>query len=262
MVEILSNKNAASRFQIMVAIAAHEPGLQQKDIAQQIGITPQAISSYVRELVKRGMLIYEGRSQYRVSMEGVDWILRQMLEMADYLEFAERTVANIQVSAAIAGCDLEAGQQVGLTMRDGLLYATDKTNTEATGKTITAAGKGEDVGITRIKGIIKLSAGDVSIIEIATAREGGSKQADSRLLREALSNHFPVVAQGIEAVAALKKAAVRFNGFHGAAEVALDAARAGLSPAVVSTRNDIPFLLNRLEKAGLKYYLVNVNKKL
>ena len=73
MVEILSNKNAASRFQIMVAIAAHEPGLQQKDIAQQIGITPQAISSYVRELVKRGMLIYEGRSQYRVSMEGVDW---------------------------------------------------------------------------------------------------------------------------------------------------------------------------------------------
>ena len=41
MVEILQNKNSATRFQILVEIAASGPNIQQKSIAAKLDVTPQ-----------------------------------------------------------------------------------------------------------------------------------------------------------------------------------------------------------------------------
>lgn len=49
-VGILQNKNSASRFQILVEIATHGPGISQKSIAAKLGFTPQAISDYIHQL--------------------------------------------------------------------------------------------------------------------------------------------------------------------------------------------------------------------
>jgi putative transcriptional regulator len=48
MVEILQNKNSATRFQILVEIAASGPNIQQKDIATKLGVTPQARGGHHR----------------------------------------------------------------------------------------------------------------------------------------------------------------------------------------------------------------------
>ncbi|GAI54332.1 unnamed protein product [marine sediment metagenome] len=69
MVEILRNKNAATRFQILVEIAAMQPNIQQRDIAKTLNVTPQAVSDYVKQLLKDGLLISRGRSRYQVSTE-------------------------------------------------------------------------------------------------------------------------------------------------------------------------------------------------
>ena len=52
MVEILRNKNLATRFQILVEIARSGPNIQQRDIAGKLGVTPQAISEYIKQMVK------------------------------------------------------------------------------------------------------------------------------------------------------------------------------------------------------------------
>ena len=49
MVEILRNKNLATRFQILVEIARSGPNIQQRDIAGKLGVTPQAISEYIKQ---------------------------------------------------------------------------------------------------------------------------------------------------------------------------------------------------------------------
>ncbi|HCP60056.1 MAG TPA: Crp/Fnr family transcriptional regulator, partial [Dehalococcoidia bacterium] len=121
MVGILRNKNVATRFQILAEIAAGQPDIQQKDIARRLNITPQAVSDYIKRLLKEGLLTSAGRSQYRVSNEGVDWMLRHLKELQEYLEVVGKAVSNIKVSAAIAGCNLSRGQTVGLVMREGLL---------------------------------------------------------------------------------------------------------------------------------------------
>ncbi len=57
MVEILRNKNLTTKFQILVEIASKQPNIQQKDIAKKLKITPQAVSDYIKQLLKDGFLI-------------------------------------------------------------------------------------------------------------------------------------------------------------------------------------------------------------
>jgi predicted transcriptional regulator len=124
--EILRNKNLATRFQILVEVASSGPNIQQRDIAGKLDITPQAVSEYVRQLVDEGLIASDGRSKYRVTSKGVNWIIKVLRELRNYDTFVEQAVTNISMCAAIADADLIKGQKVGLEMKDGLLIATDK----------------------------------------------------------------------------------------------------------------------------------------
>ena len=61
MVQVLQNKKLATCFQILVAIAAGQPNIQQKSIAAGIGVPPQAVSEYVAELTRDYPLYQELR---------------------------------------------------------------------------------------------------------------------------------------------------------------------------------------------------------
>jgi putative transcriptional regulator len=60
--QILRNKNLTTRFQILVEIADKGPLIHQRTIARELAITPQAVSEYIAQLVKEGLLKAEGRS--------------------------------------------------------------------------------------------------------------------------------------------------------------------------------------------------------
>jgi putative transcriptional regulator len=124
MAQILKSKNLATKFQIMVEIAAHQPNIQQKDIAPRLGITSQAVSEYIRELIKDGWLSSEGRSRYKVTNEGVDWILQMSRQLHSYAWFVSKAVADISTTTAIADSNLSAGQPASLHMKNGLLFAS------------------------------------------------------------------------------------------------------------------------------------------
>ena len=57
MSSVLQSKRESSRFQILVEIAAHQPNLRQKEVAESLGVTPQAISEYIKELVADGLVL-------------------------------------------------------------------------------------------------------------------------------------------------------------------------------------------------------------
>jgi len=83
MAEVLRNKNLATRFQILVEIANSGPNIQQQDIAKKLYVTPQAISDYTRQLVDEGLLISDGRSKYRLTSEGVNWVIKTLRELRE-----------------------------------------------------------------------------------------------------------------------------------------------------------------------------------
>ena len=143
MVEILRNKNLATKFQILVEIANGGPNIQQRDIAQRVGVTPQAISDYADQLTKESLLISDGRSKYRVTNDGVNWIIKVLRELRSYDTCIEQAITNISVCAAVADVDLIKGQTVGLEMKDGLLFATVRVGEGAKGIASTDAKAGE-----------------------------------------------------------------------------------------------------------------------
>jgi putative transcriptional regulator len=262
MAQILKSKNLATKFQIMVEIAAHQPNIQQKDIAPRLGITSQAVSEYIRELIKDGWLSSQGRSQYKVTKEGVDWILQMSRQLHSYAWFVSKAVADISTTTAIADSDLSIGQPASLYMKDGLLFASDVISGKgAKGTTVTEAKKGQDVGIRNIEGVIKLQPAKVMIDKVPNVQDGGSQSTNLARLKREVKEAKLVGALGTEALVALMQIGVKPDYIHGVREAAIEAAYCGLSFLVVCSEDKVSILVPRLEEENLDYEIVDLRKR-
>lgn len=253
MIEVLRNKNLTTRFQILVEIASAGATVQQREIARNLNITPQAVSDYIAQLSKEGLLVTEGRARYRVTSQGVNWIIKTLRELSDYNAFIQRAITNISTCAAIAEDDLKKDQKVGLKMKDGLLFAS-RDKAEATGVTISSAKAGQDVGISGIEGIVPLEIGRVTILKVPAIQRGGSKRVNRKILKEHLDKSDLITSLGLEAYAALRSSKAEFN-YYGATEAAIEAAKSGLKPLVVCVDSETAELIARLEKEKIAYQL-------
>jgi putative transcriptional regulator len=261
MAQILKSKNLATKFQIMVEIAAHQPNIQQKDIAPRLGITSQAVSEYIRELIKDGWLSSQGRSRYKVTKEGVDWVLQMSRQLHSYAWFVSKAVADISTTTAIADSDLSVGRPASLHMKDGLLFASKGTRGKgAKGITVTAARKGQDVGIRNVEGVIKLEPAKVIIGKVPNVQDGGSQSTDLvRLKREAKEAKL-VGTLGTEALVALRQTGLKPDYVHGVREAAIEAAYCGLSFLVVCSEDKVSILVQRLEEENLGYRIIDLRE--
>jgi putative transcriptional regulator len=258
--QLLRNKNMATRFQILVEIAANQPYIQQKDIARRIGVTSQAVSDYISKLEKDGWITSDGRSRYRVTKEGVNWVLKALRELQQYSSNAERALTNINTWAAIADADLKQGQIVGLVMKQGLLYATSYGGKGAYGTTTHSARKGEDAGITDIEGIVALEPGEITIMEIPDVQDGGTKNINKDRFERLLTHADVVGAIGTESIVALRKADREPNYLYGVAQAAIESARSGLDFTVVCTSSTSLPLQQKLSEDNVSYKIINLRK--
>jgi putative transcriptional regulator len=244
-----------------VEIAAHQPNIQQKDIAPRLGITSQAVSEYIRELIKDGWLNSEGRSRYRVTKEGVDWILQMSRQLHSYAWFVSKAVVDISTTTAIADSNLSVGQPASLYMKDGSLCASKAIRGKgAKGITITEAKKGQDVGIRNIEGVIKLEPAKVMIGKVPNVQDGGSQSTNLVRLEKEVKEARLVGALGTETIVALRQIGVKPDYAHGVREAAIEAAYCGLSFLVVCSADKVPILTQRLEEENLDYEIVDLRK--
>ena len=257
MKQLLRSINLVTKFQILVEVAANQPDIQQRDIGRRLGLSPQAVSDYFKELVKEGWLTTDGRSKYRVTREGVDWMIKGLKEWQSYAETVRKAIAGVSVSAAIADEDISGGQPVGLYMRDGLLYAGSTSKAEAKGVAVSSAKKGEDVGVSNISGIVPLEVGKVTILRIPGIQKGGSGQANLDILKRAVKDRPLVGAVGIEALTALRKIDVEPDSFYGVRETVVEAARSGISPVVVCIDDDISALILMLKEKDIDFEILD-----
>ncbi len=257
MVEILQNKNASTRFQILVEIAASGPGIQQKGIAAKLGITPQAVSEYIHQLVNEDLVIATGRANYSISTRGVNWMIKVLRELRSYGSRVEQAITNITVCAAIAEIDINQGQAVGLKMMDGLLYATSQINVGARGTAVSSVRKGEDVDVSNIEGLVELVSGRITIFQVPAIQKGGSRQVDLEMLKERVTGNEQVGAIGIEALITLRRIDIEPRYLYGVTEAAIEAARCGLSFVIVCTDDAISGLLKRLQEEDLNYQIID-----
>jgi len=256
---ILRSKKEITKFQILVEIAGHQPDVMQKEIAQRIGITPQAVSEYIKDLVSEGYLFSDGRMRYRITKNGVEWVLERAIELKKYARFVmEDIVSHVSVATAIARGRFTKGDAVSLMMENGLLFAG--TDGDVTGITISDAEVGEDVGVTDLKGMISFPQVNITICKVPRVEKGGSRSVDLVMLKSRSIDKPYIAAIGVEALISLRKISIQPNILFGAKESVVEAAFHGLSSLVVSVDEEVPSLLNRLEAEGLNYEVVDLSK--
>ena len=258
MVEVLDDKRAATRFRILVEIADKQPAVSQGEIAEAVGVTSQAVSEYIRELVEDGLVVKDGRSRYRVTNEGVDWLLSHTNAIRRFTDrVAEDVLGGVQEDAAIATADIAEGETVTLEMRDGMLHATKGEEGPATGTATTDAQTGREVGVSGFEGVIDFSPGEVSVYQVPPVRSGGSRSVDTDSLEVACEGRPLVLATGIEAVVALDRIDRSPDGRFAVGAVAAQAAARGVDVTVVATADEVGRVTDPLREAGTAYTVLD-----
>ncbi len=261
MIDLLHSKKESTKFQILVEITAHQPNVRQREIAEKVGITPQAVSEYIKELTDDGLIFSDGRVHYKVTKKGIEWVIERTAELRRYANYVmEDIISHVSVWTAIADEDCKAGQKVYLVMRNGLLYANTKEQHRATGVLISDAIASEDVGVTDLHGLIELEEVNIKVCKVPRVERGGSRQVDMDLLDELVKESNYICALGVESLIALRKVGREPDVMFGAKESVVEAAFHGVSSIVVSVDEEVPPLLNRLESEGLAYELYDLKK--
>lgn len=252
---ILRSKREVSRLQILVEIAEHQPAVRQQEIAEKMGVTPQAISEYIREMVDEGMVSASGRGNYEVTKSGIEWVLANAESLETYARHIRRDIIQqVSVWAAIAAENLRAGDEVGMYMKDGFLYA-GKPPLAAMGTVVAGAKAGEDVGVARLNGIIDHHEGIVHVCKVPRIQHGGSRKVKKDELLKITGSAGLVAAVGLEAWIALNAAGRKPDLFFGAREGVIEAAFHGIECAIVIVDEEFTDFLKRLESVELQYVI-------
>jgi len=254
---VLDRKSEVTRFQILVEVAASQPQIKQSQIAASLGITPQAVSEYIKSLAADGMILSSGRGQYTVTPLGVESIIDGAKELKDYSDYVlNNVVGQVSVWAAIAHEPVAKGDTVFLAMEEGIMYAS-REGSGATGMAINNAREGEDVGVSGLAGLIPLRRAAVTIVKVPSISEGGSHAVNPAALRSSITGI--VGAAGEEALAALQRTGIEPDIFFGAQEAIVEAAIKGVAGTLVVPDSLAPQAIQRLETAGIEYRVVDVS---
>ncbi len=250
--------------QVLVEVAALQPTIRQKEVADRVGVTPQAVSEYIKELIVDGSVKCDKRGQYEVTKVGIERIIEWTNELNNYIRYiSDDVVGKVSVWTAIAREDLHEGTRVCLLMRDGILYAassvTSDSATPATGITIGSACKGDDVGVEHLRGIIPMDRAHVTIGVVPRIQRGGSAAVDIELLKRVAADK-PVAVLGLEALVSTRKADLTPFIQYGAVEGVTEAAFRGVSTVVVAVDELVPPLIARLISHDISHNIVELSK--
>ena len=170
---------------------------------------------------------------------------------------------------AIAKEDLKEGDEVGLYMENGRLYASINAQTDAYADVILDTKKGFDVALTNLKGTIEIKESKILIITLPPIKQGGSRSADIDLIKEiyngkyanyGLSSIDKVAAIGTTSHVIANYLEIPIDIEFGVSEAAQSAVRKGLNVLILSIGDMSKNISKDLEDANVPYQVVDAKK--
>lgn len=150
---VLVEKGEFTKFQILLEIQRNQPHIKQKDISDKFGITIQAISKYFKKLSKEGFLeAGSERADYRLTPKAVAKLHEDFHALESYITEIKHDLKIEHAWPAIATQPVKAGQEVGLIMKEGVMYTvpSDSALAVAKGLALADAKVGEDLGLKEL----------------------------------------------------------------------------------------------------------------
>ena len=256
--DVLRSKRNATRYQILVQIAERQPAVNQQEIADAVGITAQAVSDYLQDLASHGYVTKHGRGRYEVTKEGIDWLITRTDQLRTFIDHvSEDVVGHLETESVLATTDIDEGETVSLSMRDGVLRATPGTAGSTTAVAVTGAEAGRDVGVTDFEGVLDYDLGRVTAVSIPRVQDGGSAGVASETLLAHAGDCDLVATAGTEALVAARAAGLDPDVRFGTTQAVNEAAVRGLDVLLLAVADELSTHLDRLREGTISYEVVD-----
>lgn len=254
---LLTNKGEFTKFQILLEVMRNQPHIKQKDIADKLGITIQAISKYFKKLQKEGHLeAGTERADYHLTPKGMIKLQEDLHNLENYLNEIKKDLKTEHAWPAIATQPVKAGEEVGLIMKEGIMYtvATNSPLVSAKGTALTDAKAGEDLGLKDIRGKLKGKQGKILIIKLPSIRKGGSRATDLTKIETYLKEFKPdrIGVMGAVGRAVLNKLELEPDIEFGIGRSAAIAASRGLNVLVLVVGRMVNRMVEEIDEVNMK----------
>lgn len=254
---ILKDKGEFTKFQILLEIMRHQPHIKQKDISDKLGITIQAISKYFKKLTKEGLLeAGSERADYHLTPKGVTKLREEMRNLENYINEIKHDLKIERAWPAIATQPVKAGEEVGLIMKEGIMYTipTDSPLTQAKGTALADAQSGEDLGLKDLHGKVKTKHGKILIVKLPSIRKGGSQATDIAKVRAFYDEFKPdrIGVMGAVGRAVLSKLSQKADIEFGISRSAAIAASRGLNVFVLVVGRMVNRMIQEIDQINMK----------
>jgi len=254
---LLQNKGEFTKFQILLEVMHNQPHIKQKDIADTMGITIQAISKYFKKLTKEGLLeAGSGRADYRLTQKGIGKLHDDLKGLERYVTSIKSEIKIERALPAIATQPVKAGQTVGLIVKEGVTYTVDPNSpvTEAKGVAMADAAVGEDLGLRNLQGKMNLKQGKILIVKLPSIRQGGSRAVDIAKVQTLYDEFKPdrIAVMGAVGRAVLNKLKLKADIEFGISRAVAIAASRGLNVFVLVVGRMTNRMTQEIENVNMK----------
>jgi putative transcriptional regulator len=254
---LLRDKGEFTKFQILFEIMRNQPHIKQKDIADALGITIQAVSKYFKKLSKEGLLeAGSERADYRLTTKATTKLRDDLRNLENYVLSLKHEMKIERFLPALATQPVKADEEVGIIMKEGIMYTVAKDNptAEAKGIAITNACAGEDLGLKNLRGKVKVRQGKILIVKLPTIRRGGSKAVDLAKVRAFYEEFKPdrVGVMGAVGRAVLNKLGLKADLEFGISSAAAIAASRGLNVLVLVVGRMVNRMIEEIDLINMK----------
>ena len=254
---LLRNKGEFTKFQIILEVMRNQPHVKQKDISDKLGITIQAISKYFKKLAKEGLFeAGSERSDYRLTPKAVTKLREDVRTLESYIAEVKHDLKIEHAWPAIATQPVKAGQELGLIMKEGVMYTTapDDRAAQATGTALVDANVGEDLGLRDLHGKVNIKHGKILIVKLPSIRRGGSRAVDLAKVKTYYGQFKPdrVGVMGAVGRAVLNKIGLKADIEFGISRSAAIAASRGLNVFVLVVGRMVNRMIQEIDGINMK----------
>jgi putative transcriptional regulator len=238
----LRRSGAVTELLFLYACATVEP-TQLRPIAEELGVTVQAVSHSYRQLAHRGLAeVRDGH--YLPTVKGVAWLHRSLGRVGEDVQGRLGRLSVVRSCRAVAVSRIRDGESVSLSLRDGILSATPGGVGPSKGVATRGGRQGALVDVGRLEGILPLMPAVVTIRTLTEADLRDPRLRD-RLLR-AIPPESPglLAAHGLEAYHALRKVTTRPVTRFAVAASSQEASRIGVATTVLVLDSELPRFLS------------------
>jgi putative transcriptional regulator len=255
---LLRNKGESTEFQILLEVLRSQPHVKQKDVADAVGITVQAVSKHFKKLVREGLLnVGSERADYSLTSKATDKLDTYLKNLSSYTARIKSDLKIERLLPALATQPVKEGETMGIIMKEGVLYAVSPDNPEAKAQGIAAqdAQPYEDVGLRDVKGKVKTRQGKVVMVRLPSTSEGGSRAVDLAKVRQFYEEFHPdrIGVVGVVGRAVLNKLCLKADLDFGITRATALAAERGLNVFVVVVGRMVNRVIEEIDTTNVQH---------